>query len=207
MRSIPTPIVLDGYIGLLERAGYNRYQPSPGLSGKMRSRALMMVNAGLIKSRTGQAGGYMRERELSHIALSEILTLWSPPTHPLARLFYTWGDCSIQEVLGWTSPYKSGADVTFHAALAILSMLSETEPMTVRTISDAGLVSGYTAIFLSRGARLGFLKCQLRKGYVLTKPFDKMTVGDICPVLSHRGKISSAILSRSRDILLKNIYR
>lgn len=206
MGRTPTPVVLDSYFTLLENAGYNTFRSAPGLSGRMRQRAQVMTKAGLIESRIGQGGGYLRSRGLCEIRLSEVIPLWSAPDNPLARLFYHWGDCSVREILSWPVPDIKGRDVTLHSALPILKMLSTETSLTATMIEQKGFISGYTGILLSNGVKFGFLKRQFPKGYALVKPFDEMTVGDIIPVLSHRGRISSAILFHSRDILLKHIY-
>lgn len=205
MSTVPTPVVLDSFFKLLENAGYDTYRPYPAQSGRMRSRAQRLVKSGIIKSRAAVGGGYMRTRSLSEIQFNEILPHWSEQDNPLAKLFYQWGECSIKEILSWPQPGTKGGDVTLHSAMPLLKLLNTETPLTVTMIEQKGYISGYTALFLTKGRAAGFLRHKFPKGYVLVKPFDEMTIGDILPVLSLRGKINAAVLYHSVDILLKDI--
>lgn len=174
-------------------------------SGGSNLRMGELRQAGLVISRQGRSGGHRLAFPFSRITLSHLLLTVSCDPCLTTHLFQRYGQTPIQELLDWPEAPRGKYRASLEAVVDIVSQLSTTQPIMPINIRGLPYCTGYIEQILASLSTLGLVTSIYRKGRMLTQPYSTLTIGDIAPVLAHRGHIHSAIILKSTNIKLVDI--
>lgn len=200
--------IVDRDLRILRQLNTKEYRRvADARSGGISQRLRALVSHELLVSKRGRYGGYKLARPLSEMHLSYWLNMLMPhddsPTMKLLRLFeYT----PVSEILSYTV-YR-GLDWTMQLdhVIGILSRLSSDRFTLPRTLDYPELDDGYLAHIYTRLSDHGIIHRIPRKGAILSRAYDTITVEDVLPLVSHNCLVLSALMTYASGVRLASLH-
>lgn len=208
MSSYLFPTRLDRWVLILGSLQVNQWQTlSLCKSGGGHLRIKELIQAGLIVVQTGRNGGYQLALPLSEIPFSALLDIFPREKCPTLNLLYRFGHVSVQEIIAWPEAPRGKYKASIESVVNILLRLDPIFPVLPEEMSDLPYSVGYIEQVVASFVPYRLATNCHRKGKILVKPFEEITIGDIAPILAHRGNIHSTIISKSTDVKLVDIIK
>lgn len=171
-------------------------------------RLRFLIDSGFVESRKGKLGGHKLTCPLSEIPFSHWVNLLEPLAgSPSMKLLSLFEDTSVEDVLS-SPPYPNGGwTLSFDHTVGILQRLSTEKPTLSRLLTYPELRPGYIAHIYTEMCRCGLAVPVSRKGIILSKNFDQLTVKDILPMMPHNAQIFSMLAYRASYATLNYLSR
>lgn len=210
MHTGPVIGLLDTWTNLMREMNDKTYTrvlltPHGGRVGRIGE----LKRAGLVSSRLGVEGGHKLTMPFDDIPLSCLLSIRALLPCPTTHFLYRYADNTLGEIFSWGETTQTNWSASIGVISGVLSSMSHVIPVRHKDVYCDNISHGYVLQVLYRAYRLG-LTTQARTeggkhGVVLTKPFDKFTIGDITPMLSNRYVIYKSLLKAGKKTPLAKL--
>lgn len=213
MSKTGTPIILDSWLHLLSQLSTEAGVLGRNLvniRGKHYQPATFMLlkDAGLIRTSFGEHRGYRLRYALTDIPFSVMVNMWSLSSDSyIRRLFLRYGHLSLATVCSLPLTPRRSTPISLDSVCHVIKALRYNEFTCARYFYPTWYTPAYGTIVAKRLKRVGLTTSAPRKGYILLKRQDEISVGDITPIVSNKCRTLSKMLLLAKDVSVAKLFK